>query len=110
MLNISPALGVMLTVSARSPRWCPPKVRSHCRFRNRGTKYVSESGMKRMSGGTKRQCDRALCPTSAASSSACSAAIVSDSLRARMRLVAVSGTVILIETNYNNGRKVGVHP
>jgi hypothetical protein len=34
--------------------------RSHCRFRNRGTEYVSTSGMKWMSGGTKRQCDRAL--------------------------------------------------
>jgi hypothetical protein len=36
------------------------RVRSHCRFGNRGTEYVSESVMKRMSGGTKRQCDRAL--------------------------------------------------
>ena len=36
------------------------RVRSHHRFRNRGTDYVSESGMKWMSGGTKRQCDRAL--------------------------------------------------
>jgi hypothetical protein len=35
-------------------------VRSRCRFRNRGTEYVSESGMKWMGGGTKRQCDRAL--------------------------------------------------
>ena len=34
--------------------------RSHCRFRNRGIEYVSESGMKRMNGSTKRQCDRAL--------------------------------------------------
>ena len=33
------------------------RVRSHCRFRNRGTKYVSESGMKWMRGNTKRQCD-----------------------------------------------------
>ena len=36
------------------------RVRSHCRFRNRGTKYVSESGMKWMRGATKRQCDRTL--------------------------------------------------
>ena len=28
--------------------------RSHCRFRNRGIEYISESGMKWMSGGTKR--------------------------------------------------------
>jgi hypothetical protein len=40
----------------------PPRVRSHCRFRNRGTDYISESGMKWMSGGAKRQCDRALGP------------------------------------------------
>jgi hypothetical protein len=33
-----------------------------CRFRNRGAEYVSGSGMKWMSGGTKRQCDRALRP------------------------------------------------
>ena len=31
--------------------------RSHCRFRNRGTEYFSESGVKWMSGSTKRQCD-----------------------------------------------------
>ena len=31
-----------------------PRVRSHCRFRNRGTEYVSELGKKRMSGSTKR--------------------------------------------------------
>jgi hypothetical protein len=36
------------------------RVRSHCRFRNRGTEYASEYGMKWMSGCTKRQCDRAL--------------------------------------------------
>jgi hypothetical protein len=29
-------------------------------FRKRGTEYVNESGMKRMNGGAKRQCDRAL--------------------------------------------------
>jgi hypothetical protein len=37
-----------------------PRVRSHCRFRNRGTDYVREYGMKWMSFSTKRQCDRAL--------------------------------------------------
>ena len=31
-----------------------------CRFRKSGTEYIRESGMKRMSGGAKRQCDRAL--------------------------------------------------
>jgi hypothetical protein len=36
------------------------RVRSHCRFRNRGTDYLSESGIEWMSGSTKRQCDRAL--------------------------------------------------
>jgi hypothetical protein len=35
------------------------RVWSHCRFR---TGYVRESGMKWMSGGAKRQCDRALLP------------------------------------------------
>jgi hypothetical protein len=36
------------------------RVRSHCRFRERGIDYTSEYGIKWMSGGTKRQCDRAL--------------------------------------------------
>jgi hypothetical protein len=36
------------------------RVRSHCRCRNRGTEYVSESGVKWFSGSTERQCDRAL--------------------------------------------------
>ena len=36
-----------------------PRVRSHCRFRKRGTKYFSESGAKWINGRTKRQCDRA---------------------------------------------------
>ena len=35
----------------------------HRRFRNRGTEYVSESGIKRMRGGAKRQRARALAPT-----------------------------------------------
>ena len=42
----------------QSTRLLLPRVRSHCRFRNRGTEYVSESGMKLMSGRTKRQCMR----------------------------------------------------
>ena len=37
-----------------------PRVRSHCRFINRGTDPLSKSGIKWMSGSTKRQCDRAL--------------------------------------------------
>jgi hypothetical protein len=38
-----------------------PGVRSHGRFRNSGPAYHSGSGVKwMMSGGTKRQCDRAL--------------------------------------------------
>ena len=36
-----------------------PRVRSHHRFINRGTKYVRESGMKWMSDSTKQQHDRA---------------------------------------------------
>ena len=31
-----------------------PRVRWHCRFKKRGTDYLSESGMKRMSGRTTR--------------------------------------------------------
>jgi hypothetical protein len=38
----------------------PARVRSHCRFRNRGTEYVSRCGIKWMSGRTERRCDRAL--------------------------------------------------
>ena len=37
-----------------------PRVRSHCRFRKRGTEYVSEAGMTWKRGRVKRQCDRAL--------------------------------------------------
>jgi hypothetical protein len=37
-----------------------PRVRSDCRFGSRGTDYFSEYDMKWISGGTKRQCDRAL--------------------------------------------------
>ena len=32
------------------------RVRSHCRFINRGTEFVRDSGIKWMSGSTKRQC------------------------------------------------------
>ena len=42
-----------------------PRVRSNFRFRNRGTEYVSEYGVKWKRGGAKRQCDRALTPPSA---------------------------------------------
>ena len=45
-----------------------PRVRSHCRFRNRSTEYVSKTGIKWMSGGTKRQCDGALRSATAAPS------------------------------------------
>ena len=46
----------LLTGMSRSA----PRVRSHWRFRNKGTEYVSNSGIKWMRCGTKRQCDRAL--------------------------------------------------
>jgi hypothetical protein len=39
-----------------------PRVRSHCRFRIRGTDHVRKSVMKWMKSGAKRQCDRALAP------------------------------------------------
>ena len=48
------------TQGARRGRGTGARVRSHCRFRHRGTKYVSDSGMKWMIGSTKRQSDRAL--------------------------------------------------
>jgi hypothetical protein len=63
------------------PSAAVPGVRSHCRFRNRGAEYVSESGItwmsgaeyviesgvKWMRGGAKRQCGRALCGASRSS-------------------------------------------
>ena len=36
-----------------------PRVRSHCRFRKRGTDYTSEYGIKWVSGSTKRHCEQA---------------------------------------------------
>ena len=36
------------------------RARLHCCFRKRGAEHVSEYGMKWMSGGAERQCDRAL--------------------------------------------------
>jgi hypothetical protein len=36
------------------------RVRSHCRFRNKGTEYLSKSDMIWMNGTTKRHCDRTL--------------------------------------------------
>ena len=38
-----------------------PRVRSHCRLRNRAAEYHSVNGPKWTSSSTKRQCDRALC-------------------------------------------------
>jgi hypothetical protein len=40
--------------SSLSSRTCR-RVRSHCRFRNRGTEYVSKCGIKRMGGSTRRR-------------------------------------------------------
>jgi hypothetical protein len=58
------ALAVVGVVLRPDVRWLVmriPRIRSHCRFRKKGTQYVSESGMKWMSGSTiKRQRDRAL--------------------------------------------------
>jgi hypothetical protein len=41
-----------------------PRVWSHCRLIPRGTHYLSGSGIKRMDGSAKRQCDRTLPPSS----------------------------------------------
>jgi hypothetical protein len=49
------------TSSGRPLAWCAAfRARSHCRFRDRGTEYVSEHGMEWMRGSTKRRRDRAL--------------------------------------------------
>jgi hypothetical protein len=58
----SPTAPDPLAAVPRRPQPSPPppppqpwrRVRSHCRFRNRGTEYVSEPGMKRINGRTKR--------------------------------------------------------
>ena len=44
------------------PACSTPRVRSHGRFRNRGTEYISKYVMKWMSGNTKRQSDNATEP------------------------------------------------
>jgi hypothetical protein len=49
--------------------WPPSRVRSHCRFRNRGTDSLSKSVIKWMSDGTKRQCDQTLPPSPSPSGS-----------------------------------------
>ena len=64
---------------SRGPRSCSrvaarrrsgtPRVRSHYRFRNRSTEYSSVSGIKWMSGSTKRHCDRALSTRTATAAS-----------------------------------------
>ena len=46
-----------------------PRVRSHHRFKNSVTEYVSESGMKRTSGRAKQSCDRARAVPSASGGS-----------------------------------------
>jgi hypothetical protein len=51
-----------LNVVSVSPNGSDRRVRSHYRFRYRGTEYVSESGAKRMRGGAKRQTDNATAP------------------------------------------------
>jgi hypothetical protein len=53
-LGVAGSRGTVMNVPGTAPR-----VRSHCRFRNRGAKYVSKSGMKWMSGSAKRQYGRA---------------------------------------------------
>ena len=50
-----------------SPRLGPCRVRSHCRFRNRGAEYFSDSCIKWTSRSTKRQSERALGRTAVAS-------------------------------------------
>jgi hypothetical protein len=72
LLSLSVEITVSPLAAPRRPAWAwrgapgrpraPPRVRSQCRFSNRGTEYVSRSGIKWMSGSTKRQCDRTLAP------------------------------------------------
>ena len=40
--------------------WPSPRVRSHCRFRNRGAESLRKSGIKWTGGGAERRCGRAL--------------------------------------------------
>jgi hypothetical protein len=47
--------------SAHSRRCWAPRVRSHRRVRKSGTEHVSGSGMRWVSRGAERRCDRALC-------------------------------------------------
>jgi hypothetical protein len=47
-------------IPLRKRRRHGPKVRSHRRFRNRGTDYLTGFGVKWLSGSKKRQCGRAL--------------------------------------------------
>jgi hypothetical protein len=57
-LELCDALGIGSLAALRARReGGGPGVRPHCRFRNRGAEYVSERGMKRMRGRTKRPCD-----------------------------------------------------
>jgi hypothetical protein len=56
-VHVRPALEVDLAEGG-----VPPGVWSYRRFRNRGTEYISESGIKWIMGSTKRQCTRAQVP------------------------------------------------
>ena len=55
--DLPAAGGIGTRPSRRAPLG---RARSHFRIRHRGAKLLSESGMKRMSGSTQRQYDRAL--------------------------------------------------
>ena len=80
-----------MRVNCRAParpansRRRPPRGRSHCHFRNRGTDYVSDSGMKWMSSSTKRQCDRARRPPAASRRLACPVCSFAASRKRRRR-------------------------
>ena len=58
--TVTVALSWQLHSLRQASSRCSPRVRPHRRFKNRGTKSLSKCGMKWMSGGAKRPCDRAV--------------------------------------------------
>ena len=52
MVQVYGARVLLVAARAPAPR-VVPRVRSHCRLRNRGTEYASQSGMKWMRGGAE---------------------------------------------------------
>jgi hypothetical protein len=58
----APHAGLTQAKPGRARTAAPPRARPRRRFRNRGTKCVSEPGIKWMGGGAKRRCGRVVPP------------------------------------------------